>query len=158
MPILTQAEKEKILQNEQALLGKADSDHNHSGTYEPADTNIVKKNAVNNFTAVQGSGETAGANALNLTGTNYIRFTATAANITVGTMATKKGQEFSVTIDSAETATGWGTEFLFAPDFNAVTPTPPAAMTGTMEFYMKVVEVNGVDGGTANKIHVAWAQ
>lgn len=112
--------------------------------------------AANTFSAVQGSVQTAGANAIDFTGTNSIRFTATAANITVGTMATKKGQEFTVTIDSAETATGWGTEFSFAPDFSAVTPTPPE-MVGTMKFHMEVMEVNGVDGGTANKIHVAWA-
>lgn len=84
--------------------------------------------------------------------------TATAANITVQTMPSAKGKEGSITVRSADNVTGWGAEFRFAPDFSAVTPTPPSAMIGTMEFWYKVVEVNGVDGGTANIIHIAWAQ
>lgn len=146
-----------------------------SSAFEPADPTIIKdadigvtvqaydidttKNDVSNvFTLPQRTTISAGANALNFTLSNDLDFTATSANITVGTMATKKGQQGSITIRSAENITGWGAEFLFAPDFSAVTPTPPTAPTGTMEFWYKIVEVNGVDGGTANKIHIAWAK
>lgn len=71
-------------------------------------------------------------------------------------MASKKGQEGSFTIYSAANVTGWGPEFRFAPDFNVTVP--PVSMAGTMEFWYKVVEVSGVDGGTSNIIHVAWAK
>lgn len=97
-------------------------------------------------------------NALDFTASNIHYINATAANITVGTMATKLGQEGSITVYNAQNITGWGAEFYFAPDFSAVTKTPPASPTGTMEFWYKVIEIVGVNGGLANKIHIAWAK
>lgn len=180
MPVLTQAEKDKIAQNEAAIAGVSSAlegkvDNARVQTDVPAgavftdttysnvselnnDAGYIDPATSNNFTAPQSAEITAEDNAIDFTGSNNFELTATAANITVGVMASKKGQEGSITVHSAGNITGWGTEFLFAPDFSAVTPTPPATPTGTMEFWYKIVEVNGVDGGTANKIHVAWAQ
>lgn len=112
----------------------------------------------NIFTEGQRITVEASANAVDFSGTGEIEFTATAANITIGTMATKKWLQGSMTIHSAENVTGWGTEFRFAPDFSAVTPTPPASMTGTMKFWFEIREVNGVDGGTGNIVYVSWAK
>ncbi len=126
-------------------------------TIQGYDADTTKNDVSNVFTLPQRTTITGEDNAIDFTASNNFELTATAANITVGVMATKKGQEGSITIHSASNITGWGTEFLFAPDFSAVTPTPPASPTGTMEFWYKIVEVNLVDGGTANKIHIAWA-
>jgi len=118
-----------------------------------------KANLTSNvFTGIQVGIITAEDNAIDFTVTNGFSLTATATLITVGTMALKKGQEGSFTVHSAENITGWGVEFLFAPNFSAITPTPPPTPLGTMEFWYKIIEVIGVDGGIENIIYVAWAQ
>lgn len=122
------------------------------------DTNIAFLNLANIYTAPQRITVEAGSNALDFSGTGELDLTATVGLITVGTMASKKWLKGTITMRSAENVTGWGSQFRFAPDFSAVTPTPPTNMTGTMKFWYEIIEVNGVDGGTQDIIYVAWAQ
>ncbi len=124
---------------------------------EQIDATIVRSGVANTFTAPQTASTTMEDNAIDFTTSNGFELTATATNITVGVMGNKKGQEGTITIHSAENITGWGSEFRFAPDFSAVTPTPPASPSGTMEFWYKVHELfEGEE--TANIIHLAWAK
>jgi len=112
----------------------------------------------NHFTKPQSGAYTAEDNAIDFSQSPNYELTATAANITVGTMGVKKGQEGTLTIHSSENITGWGTEFRFSPDFSAATPTPPELPTGTMKFWYEIIEINGVDGGTSDIIYISWAQ
>jgi len=121
------------------------------------DVDTTKNDVANIFTAPQRVTVEAKANAIDFSGTGEIEFTATAANITIATMAAKKWLQGTITIHSAENITGWGTEFRFAPDFSEATPTPPETPVGTMKFWFEIIQVNGVDGGTENIIYMAWA-
>jgi hypothetical protein len=125
--------------------------HTHTGVYEPADSTILKDadigstvqgydadtaktDVAQTFTVPQRTSIGAEDNAIDFTTDNNFELTATAADITVGDMTGCIGQSGTITIDSAENVTGWGTEFLFNDGNGAWASTNAPTITGTEVF------------------------